>query len=72
MDIHGHYPEKIISDLQIKDVPEKYSELIEVKKGKKVFFFSYYAYDKDQNMVEYTLSYNKPEFTSFQFSTKRM
>jgi GntR family transcriptional regulator len=72
MDIHGHYPEKIISDLQIKDVPEKYSEMIEVKEGKKVFFFSYYGYDKDENMVEYTLSYNKPEFTSFQFSTKRI
>jgi GntR family transcriptional regulator len=72
MDIHGHYPDKIVSYLQIKDVPEKYSEIIEVKEGKKVFFFSYYGYDKDENMVEYTLSYNKPEFTSFQFSTKRI
>lgn len=72
MEIHGHYPKKIISYLQIKDVPEKYARQLEMKEGKKIFFFHYYGYDKDENMVEFTLSYNKPEFTSFHFSTKRI
>ena len=71
MEIQGHYPEKLISYLQIKNVPEKYAKLLEIKEGKKIFFFNYHCYDKEGNPVEYTLSYNKPEFTSFSFSTKK-
>ena len=71
MDAQGHYPKKLISYLQIKDVPERYEELLEIKKDRKVFFFNYYGFDKDKNMIEFTLSYNKPEFTSFHFSTKK-
>ncbi|MED4839209.1 GntR family transcriptional regulator [Weizmannia sp. CD-2023] len=71
MDLHGHYPVRLTSDLQIRDVPDNYAPALEIKKGKKVFFFTYYGYDKEGHLVEYTLSYNKPEFTSFQFSTKR-
>ncbi len=71
MDMQGHYPEKLTSYLQIADVPEKYSELLDMKKGKKVFFFNYTGYDRDDNLVEYTLSYNKPEYTVFNFSTKK-
>jgi len=72
MEMHGHYPKKIISYLQIKDVLEKYAQVLEIKEGKKIFFFKYHGYDKEENMIEFTLSYNKPEFTSFQFSTKRI
>jgi GntR family transcriptional regulator len=72
MEMQGHYPDKIISYLQIEDVPKKYSDLLDIREGKKVFFFNYFGYDNNQNMVEYTLSYNKPEYTSFQFSTRRV
>lgn len=72
MEMQEHYPDKIISYLQIEDVPKKYTELLNITEGKKVFFFNYYGYDKDQNMIEYTLSYNIPEYTSFQFSTRRV
>lgn len=72
MDMQGHRPEKLISYLQIKDVPEKYAELLKIKAGKKVFFFNYHGFDKAGKMVEYTLSYNKPEYTSFRFSSKKL
>lgn len=71
MEMQGHYPNKIVSYLQIKNVPQKYEKMLELREGKKIFFFNYHAFDKDENMVEYTLSYNIPEYTSFHFSTKK-
>lgn len=71
MDMQGHYPKKLVSYLQIKDVPQKYAKSLEIKEGKKIFLFNYHGFDKDENMVEFTLSYNKPEFTSIHFSTKK-
>ncbi|MBU3183142.1 GntR family transcriptional regulator [Clostridium psychrophilum] len=71
MDTQGHHPQKLDYSLKIKDVPQKYTKLLEIQAGKKIFFFNYFAYDKDKKIVEYTLSYNKPEYTSFHFSTKK-
>lgn len=71
MEVQGHYPQKIVSYLQIKDVPPKYAKLLEIKESKKIFLFNYHGFDKDKNMIEFTFSYNKPEFTSFHFSTKK-
>ena len=42
-----------------------------VNKDKKVFLFDYYGFDKDHGLVEYTISYHLPEYTSFKYVSKK-
>jgi len=71
MDTQGHHPKKLDYNLKIKDIPQKYAKLLEIQESKKIFLFNYFGFDKDEKFVEYTLSYNKPEYTAFHFSTKK-
>lgn len=70
MDMYGHCPQRVISYLQIKKVPDEYAEILEMEKGKCMFFFDYYGFDRDHKITEYTKSYHKSEYTSVHYVTE--
>ena len=37
---------------------------------KKVFIFDYHGYDENRELVEYTISYHNPKYTSFKYETQ--
>ena len=71
MEDQGHRPDKVISYLQIVSIPDEYADIMNVNKDKKVFLFDYYGFDKDHGLVEYTISYHLPEYTSFKYVSKK-
>lgn len=71
MEDQGHRPERVLSYLQIVDIPNEYHELMGLKKEKKVFLFEYYGFDSQHQLVEYTISYHLPEYTSFKYESRK-
>ena len=71
LDLHGRLPKKIESYLQIAIPPEQYAGLLKLDRDRKVFVFEYLGYDQDQSLVEYTLSYYLPEYTSFRYRVEK-
>lgn len=71
MDSEGHIPVRITSDLRIIDVPSEYIDYLKVRGDSKVFYFKYYGYDKNDELVEFTESYNLPQYTEYRFTIKR-
>lgn len=71
MDLHGRMPQKIESYLQIACPPGQYAGLLRLEEGRKVFLFEYLGYDREQILVEYTLSYYLPEYTSFRYRVEK-
>lgn len=69
MDDQGHRPKKMVSWLKIEPLPEEYLEIMGVGKKKNMFLFYYFGTDEDENLVEYTVSYHHPEYTTFQYTT---
>lgn len=69
MDGRGHRPRKIESELVVGKVPPRYAKYLNISEEKNVFQFTYKGYDKDNVLVEYTKSYNLPEYTSFKYET---
>jgi len=71
MESKGHRPVKIPSELCIVNIEEDYRKYLECEKDKKVFYFRYVGYDKNDKVVELTKSYNLPEHTEYRFIIKR-
>ncbi|WWR16588.1 GntR family transcriptional regulator [Lachnospiraceae bacterium JLR.KK008] len=71
MDLHGRAPGKVESYLKIASPPAQYAGLLKMNPGRKGFVFEYLGYDRAQTLVEYTLSYYRPEYTSFRYQVQR-
>lgn len=71
MDLHGRLPKRIESYLRIAFPPKEYVPLLKLESDRRVFLFEYLGYDKKDVMVEYTLSYYLPEYTSFRYRVEK-
>lgn len=71
MESENHMPVEIKTALSISKLPKEYLKYLKIKNDKKVFYFRYIGYDKDDNTVEFTQSYNLTEYTEFKFTIKR-
>ena len=71
MDTKGRYPAEVESYLRIDLPPAEYAQLLDNPPDKKVFAVTYLAYDRQGLMIEYTLSYHLPQYTSFTYVTER-
>lgn len=65
----GHKPTKMISYLRIETLPEEYVSIMEKDAKKKVFLFDYFGFDQAHELVEYTISYHDPKYTTFKYVT---
>lgn len=65
----GHRPKTMISYLKIESMPQEYLELMNLDAKKNVFLFDYFGFDDNRELVEYTISYHHPEYTSFKYVT---
>ncbi len=70
MDDQGHRPQTMITYLRIDSLPGEYQEIMHIKEHQKVFHFDYYGFDSDHRLVEFTLSYHLPKYTSFRYVAK--
>ena len=50
--------------------PQEYLEVMNIKEDKKVFLFDYFGFDKNRELVEYTISYHLPQYSKYSFVTK--
>lgn len=66
---HGHRPQKMISYLKIEKIPQEYLEIMNMDAKKNVFLFDYFGFDTNRELVEYTISYHHPEYTTFKYIT---
>ena len=71
MDTKDRYPAEVESYLRIDLPPAEYAQLLDNPPDKKVFAVTYLAYDRQGLMIEYTLSYHLPQYTSFTYVTER-
>lgn len=69
MDDQGHRPKKMTSWLKIEYLPEEYLEIMGLEKNRNMFLFDYFGTDEEDNLVEYTISYHHPEYTTFCYTT---
>lgn len=65
----GHRPKTMISYLKIESLPKEYLDIMNLDAKKKVFLFDYFGFDENRELVEYTISYHHPEYTSFKYIT---
>lgn len=72
MDDQGHRPCHMITYLRIDDLPDNYLDIMRIHKKQKVFHFDYYGFDKGRKLVEFTMSYHLPKYTSFKYITKKV
>ena len=71
MDSQGHLPKTYISNMEVVPIPQQYQQTLDIEQGKLVFYYEYYAYDEEGQIIEFTKAYYKPEFTSFKFVTQK-
>ncbi|OCN05299.1 hypothetical protein A4S06_09335 [Erysipelotrichaceae bacterium MTC7] len=71
MEEQGHRPSKLVSYLKIAKIPDMYVSLFHEEKPRNVFLFDYFGFDKDHRLIEYTISYHLPEYTSFRYVTRK-
>lgn len=64
-----HRPTGVISYLKVDKVPSKYVDVLKLKSTKNIFIFDYFGFDESRKMVEYTISYHRPDYTSFKYIT---
>lgn len=67
MGIYDREPAKVRAYLKIDRAPEQYSKLLNHPADRKLFIFDYVGYDKNDELVEYTLSYHLPQYTKFKY-----
>lgn len=65
MEDQNHRPKKITSYLKIEPLPDDYLSILNIDEGQNIFHFDYLSYDSSNQLVEYTISYHHPEYTSF-------
>jgi GntR family transcriptional regulator len=68
MDLQGHAPDLIISNMQAASAPARFARALEVDEEKILFFDEYTSFDKDRRIIEYTTAYYRPEYTSYHFT----
>lgn len=68
MDDLGHRPRTMVSYLRIDYLPEEYRKYMNINRN--VFIFDYHGYDENKELVEYTISYHNPKYTSFKYITQ--
>ena len=71
MEIQGHRPKTIISDMWLRPISEKYEKIMNMDHGRLVFYYEYFGFDKNRQMVEFTKSYYNPTFTSFRYEADK-
>ncbi len=71
MDTKDKYPKEVESYLRIDLPPVEYAQLLDNPPDRKVFAVRYLAYDKQGVLIEYTLSYHLPQYTSFTYVTEK-
>lgn len=71
MEEQGHRPTQLVSYLKIAKIPDMYVSLFHEEKPRNVFLFDYFGFDKDHRLIEYTISYHLPEYTSFRYVTRK-
>ncbi len=71
MDDQGHRPTTMITYLRIDSLPKEFLSIMNIKDNQKVFHFDYYGFDQNHELVEFTLSYHLPKYTSFHYITSR-
>ncbi len=67
MQDRGLRPKTMISYLRIESIPDEFAQVMHVSKNKKFLLFDYYGFDEQHQLVEYTISYHHPSYTSFKF-----
>lgn len=68
MDDMGHRPRTMVSYLRIDYLPQEYRRYMNISRN--VFIFDYHGYDQNKELVEYTISYHNPKYTSFKYITQ--
>ncbi|ERI06584.1 GntR family transcriptional regulator [Atopobium sp. oral taxon 810] len=68
MEIQGHLPDRIISNMWASPVPQPYLEVLNIEPGRLLFYYEYESYDASNELVEFTRAYYRSEYTSFSFS----
>ena len=71
MELEGHMPKTIISDMEVQEVPAAYRQVMEAGPKKLIFAYEYFGFDEQHRLVEFTKAYYMPEFTSFKYVTKK-
>ena len=66
MDDKGHRPKEVISKLSIGKISPDYHRIMHYDKN--FFICEYTGFDINDELVEYTLSYFNPKFTSFKYN----
>lgn len=65
----GHKPATMISYLRIENLPAEYLDMMNKDAKNKVFLFDYFGFDEHHELVEYTISYHDPQYTTFKYVT---
>lgn len=68
MDDLGHRPRTMVSYLRIDSLPTEYRKYMDIERN--VFIFDYHGYDENRELVEYTISYHNPKYSSFKYVTQ--
>lgn len=71
MDVKGKLPKRIETTLKVDEVNSKIANYLNVDSDDYVFLFEYRGYDETEELVEFTISYNRPENTSYHYVSMR-
>lgn len=71
MEMKGEMPIKIESFLHIEEADSETSKYLNINDKNYVFVFEYRGYIQDERLVELTISYNRPDFTSYKYVSVR-
>ena len=66
----GYKPRKIVTCMRIERIPSGYAEIMQTEEDKKFMLFEYYGYDEKERMLEYTISYQHPDYTKFSYESE--
>ncbi|MGM9947653.1 GntR family transcriptional regulator [Floccifex sp.] len=70
MQDRNHRPKTMVSYLQIETLPKEYLQIMEANEKDLYFLFDYLGYDAQNELVEYTISYHHPKFTTFKYKAQ--
>ena len=71
MESKDRRPKRINSELKVEPLPAAYAKYLQCPAEKNVFSFKYFGYDKTGTLVEFTRSYNLPEYTASHLIVKQ-
>ncbi|MXQ72339.1 UTRA domain-containing protein [Clostridiaceae bacterium DONG20-135] len=71
MDTKKKMPVHISSRLWVEPLDADKARYLNMREGERAFVFAYQGHSEQQELVEYTLSYNRPEYTSYKYVSIR-